>query len=385
MGDSFVIYVVDDAEASRLTLSTALSSIYRVESFETAEDCLARLAVAMPDLFLLDVDLPGMSGFVLCQQIRQRPDGATTPVIFISALDDLDSRLTGYEAGGSDFVVKPYKMAEIKQKVEVARRILEQESLLQLRAEEASTMATSILASMGEYAGLIHFLRELNTCQDWDAVARAFLDLLGTYGLEGILQLRDDTRILTFSPKGKDRPLEIAVIHKLRKMGRIFEFKTHGAYNYERNTILVNNMPLDDPELCGRIRDNLAIAAESIDAKLQAIGDAAERQRLQQEQTRAIQLRTQSSVGQALRDLQVSIDSFNLKYALAKRRGTTLGVTLQSDLLSAFAYLGLSADQESSVLSLVHAKTDELIRLYDFSEDMQATFAALLSNLKDIH
>jgi DNA-binding response OmpR family regulator len=208
-----VIYVVDDAEASRVSLASSLSAQYKVESFETAEDCLAKLETSMPDLFLLDVDLPGMNGFERCQRILQRPDGSNALLIFISALDDLDARIAGYEAGGTDFVVKPYKIAEIKQKVEVARRILEQESLLHLRVEEASSMATSILASIGEYAGLIHFLRALNTCQDWDAVARIFLELLGTYGLDGVIQLRDDARTQTFSPKGKDRPLEVAVLH----------------------------------------------------------------------------------------------------------------------------------------------------------------------------
>ncbi|MEN9491622.1 MAG: hypothetical protein RJA63_2071 [Pseudomonadota bacterium] len=382
MGDAFVIHIVDDAEASRLSLASALGTSHTVESFETAEDCLARLETVMPDLFLLDVDLPGMNGFELCQRIRQHPEGATTPVIFISALDDLDSRIEGYEVGGTDFVVKPYKMAEVKQKVEVAKRIIEQESLLHLKAAEASSMVSTILISIGEYAGLINFLRELNTCHDHRTVAQSFLSLLGSYGLDGVIQLRDDNKIRTYSPKGDDRPLEIAVIHKVRKMGRIFEFKTHGAYNYERTTILINNMPVEDRDLCGRIRDNLAIAAESIDAKLEAISASDTIQRLQRERSQAAENRTQSGIGHVLKDLSTTLDGFNRKYALARQRGTTLSVSLQAELLSSFAYLGLSADQEASVLSLVHEKTDELVNLYDFSEEMRATLTALSAKLE---
>jgi hypothetical protein len=90
----------------------------------------------------------------------------------------------------------------------------------------------------------------------------------------------------------------------------------------------------------------------------------------------------QSGIGQALSDLQTTLETFNRKYALARQRGTTLSVSLQAELLSAFAYLGLSADQEASVLSLIQDKTDALLNLYDFSDEMRATLMALSAKLQ---
>lgn len=384
MKDCFTIFIVDDAEATRRVLESAFSATHHVECFETAENCLDKLQTKVPDLFLLDVDLPGMNGFDLCKEIRKQSTGKTTPVIFISALDDLDARIEGYEVGGTDFVVKPYKLAEIKQKVEVAKRMVEHESLLHLKVEEATSLTSTILASIGEYAGLLNFLRELNACNSQREIAQAFLGLLNAFSLNGAIQLRHDGQVHTYSPEGENRPLEIAVIDKVRTMGRIVEFKTHGAYNYDRTTILINNMPVEDSDLCGRIRDNLAIAAESIDAKLQALAAIETIQSLQLQQAQAAKQRTQSGIGTILQELHNTIENFNQKYALAKQKGTALGINLQSDLLSSFAYLGLSADQESSILSLVHDKTDQLICLYDFSEEMRITLERLSTRLSSM-
>ncbi|WP_018605607.1 response regulator [Uliginosibacterium gangwonense] len=381
MSEPFSIFIVDDAEATRRVLESAFSAQYTVESFASAEECLERLKTGMPNLFLLDVDLPGMNGFDLCRQIRAQETGQTRPVIFISALDDLDSRLEGYKAGGTDFMVKPYKLAEVKQKVEVTQRAVLHESMLHLRVAEANTMTSTVMSSLGEYAGLLNFLRELNYCENYRAIAEAFLGLLAVYQLRGAVQLRIQGQEYTFSPEGENQPLAISVIRKVREMGRVVEFKQHAAYNYESTSILVNSMPLDDPDLCGRIRDNLCIAAESIDAKLGALETAETMQKLKLQQAEEIQEHTQSEITTLLLELQATIESFRQKYATAQQAATAVNAELQSKLLSAFAYLGLSEEQEANVLSLVHDNMETVIRLYNFNAETQQTLANLAERL----
>lgn len=384
MNEPFSIFIVDDAEATRRVLESAFSAQYKVESFATAEDCLERLKAGMPSLFLLDVDLPGMNGFDLCRQIRLQEMGQTRPVIFISALDDLDSRLEGYKAGGTDFMIKPYKLAEVKQKVEVTQRAVQQESMLHLRVAEANTMTATVITSLGEYAGLLNFLRELNYCDNFRAIAEAFLGLLAVYQLRGAIQLRTQGQEYTFSPEGENQPLEVSVIAKVREMGRVVEFKQHAAYNYESTSILVNSMPLDDPDMCSRIRDNLCIAAESIDAKLSALETAETIQNLKLQNAEEIHTHTQGEITSLLLELQNTIDSFRQKYALAQHAATAVNAELQSKLLSAFAYLGLNEEQEANVLSLVHDNMETVIRFYNFSTETQQTLANLAKRLQEL-
>lgn len=384
MSKLFKVFIVEDAEPARRLLETALSADYAVETFPTAEDCMARVSepALMPNLFLLDVDLPGINGFDLCRQIHQMNGGDTVPVIFVSALDDLESRLEGYKAGGSDFVVKPYKIAEIRQKVEVAQRLVQRESMLHLRVAEANSMACTVMSSLGEYAGLLNFLRELNYCEHERALAEAFLGLLAVYQLRGAIQLRLRGNRCTFSPEGENRPLEESVIAKVSEMGRIVEFKQYAAYNYDRVSILINNMPLADPDTCGRIRDNLCIAAESIETKLNALETASTVQQLQVQQAQMQRARTQSDIGDLVEALQQTIEHFNEKYTRAQHSMATLSTELQGKLLASFAYLGLNEAQEGELLSMVHDKISAIAQLYNFSAETQQVLAEISERLR---
>ena len=112
------ILVVDDHPASRMTAVAILS----VEGYEVleAESGLAALKAVMqtqPDLILLDVMMPEMDGFEVCRQLKQDEQTRLIPVIFITALSDRQARISGIEAGGDDFLSKPFDRLELAARV----------------------------------------------------------------------------------------------------------------------------------------------------------------------------------------------------------------------------------------------------------------------------
>lgn len=112
------ILVVDDHPASRMTAVAILS----VEGYEVleADSGLAALDAVMqsqPDLILLDVMMPGMDGFEVCRQLKQDEQTRLIPVIFITALHDRLARIQGIEAGGDDFLSKPFDRLELAARV----------------------------------------------------------------------------------------------------------------------------------------------------------------------------------------------------------------------------------------------------------------------------
>lgn len=112
------ILVVDDHPASRMTAVAILS----VEGYEVleAESGLAALEAVMqsqPDLILLDVMMPGMDGFEVCRLLKQDEQTRLIPVIFITALSDRRARISGIEAGGDDFLSKPFDRLELAARV----------------------------------------------------------------------------------------------------------------------------------------------------------------------------------------------------------------------------------------------------------------------------
>lgn len=83
------------------------------------------------DVLVLDVMMPGLSGFSLCEQLRQ--EGVTTPILFLTALDQLDDKIRGFAAGADDYLVKPFAMDELVCRIEALSRRISRQQLRLLR------------------------------------------------------------------------------------------------------------------------------------------------------------------------------------------------------------------------------------------------------------
>ena len=106
------ILVVDDEPAITDLLATALRYMgYRVSTAASGHAALEAAASAAPDLVVLDVMLPDIDGFEVCRRLRDARD--FVPVIFLSARDSEDDRVTGFVRGGDDYVTKPFSLEEL--------------------------------------------------------------------------------------------------------------------------------------------------------------------------------------------------------------------------------------------------------------------------------
>jgi CheY-like chemotaxis protein len=313
-----------------------------------------------------------MDGYELCRTIKALPESRSIPVVFISGHDDLDAVMAGYDAGGEDYVVKPVDTVILQHKIENLRRIEEDKKLLLGQVKDTDDLATLVLANLDEYAVLIKFLRSLNECGTIQETVEAILRSLAAFHLEGAVQIRLRNFEKTFSKAGENWPLEIAVIKHIRSLDRIFEFRTHCAYNFEHITILVTNMPVADADLCGRIRDHLAIAAEAADARLMALQSFTDNASMRDE-IRYLLL----AVGQ-------TVESYRQKYDEARYRGSVYTTRILDDLLAAFAHLGMSSEQEEEILAMVKDRSNTLIDIYDIAGESQATLGELSQKLAGI-
>ncbi|WP_392536056.1 HD domain-containing phosphohydrolase [Nostoc sp. C117] len=112
------VLVVDDHAASRMTAVALLG----MEGYDVIEADSGSIVVRLvtekqPDLILLDVMMPGMDGFEVCQLLKQDEQTRLIPVIFITALNDRRSRIRGIEVGGDDFLTKPFDRVELAARV----------------------------------------------------------------------------------------------------------------------------------------------------------------------------------------------------------------------------------------------------------------------------
>lgn len=112
------ILIVDDIPANIQLLSQVLIEHgYKVRKLISGERALKAVELQAPDLILLDIKMPGMDGYEVCRQLKASEATCGIPVIFISALDDVFDKVKGFEAGGADYIIKPFEPVEVLARV----------------------------------------------------------------------------------------------------------------------------------------------------------------------------------------------------------------------------------------------------------------------------
>jgi len=142
------ILVVDDQDANiQLVCGFLLREGYEVEPASNGPMALERLAAQLPDLILMDVLMPGMDGFAVCERIRLIPECASIPVIFLSAADESEFIVKALESGGVDYITKPFRQVELIARVRthlalkssrdrMAKLLLEKDQLMEVLAHD---------------------------------------------------------------------------------------------------------------------------------------------------------------------------------------------------------------------------------------------------------
>jgi two-component system, sensor histidine kinase and response regulator len=134
------ILIVDDTPANLNVLTSMLTQQgYKVRPAISGEVAVKAVAVDVPDLILLDIRMPNMNGYEVCQRLKSNDRTMDVPIIFISALDDLEDKLKAFEVGGVDYITKPFQIEEVLARVQSQLMLVAQrrqiESLSDLKDE----------------------------------------------------------------------------------------------------------------------------------------------------------------------------------------------------------------------------------------------------------
>lgn len=118
------ILVVDDTPANLQFLTRILvEDGFRVRPAADGPLALQSVAAKVPDLILLDVKMPVMDGYEVCRRLKADARSRNVPVIFISALDDIGDKVSGFEAGGADYITKPFYQDEVLARIKIHLRL----------------------------------------------------------------------------------------------------------------------------------------------------------------------------------------------------------------------------------------------------------------------
>jgi adenylate cyclase len=161
------ILVVDDTPLNVKLLADLLGvSGYEVDTAASGEEGLAKVVSFGPDLLLLDVVMPGMSGYEVCKKLRAAPETEALPVVLVTALDPEQERVKGLEAGADDFLSKPVNRPELLARVKSLLRISTLHERVQAQAAELAewnqALEQRVESQVGELERLARLRRFLS-------------------------------------------------------------------------------------------------------------------------------------------------------------------------------------------------------------------------------
>lgn len=170
INDKFNILVVDDTPDNLRLLSAMLTTQgHEVRKALNGKMALSACQVNLPDLILLDVNMPEMDGYEVCQQLKADEKTSRIPVIFVSALDDVLDKVKAFDVGGADYITKPFHTAEVMSRIEnqINLRALQiklhkknihlQKTLEDLKAAQVQQIQNEKMVALGHLvAGIAH-------------------------------------------------------------------------------------------------------------------------------------------------------------------------------------------------------------------------------------
>jgi CheY-like chemotaxis protein len=152
------ILVADDTATNLEFVDSILGSDYEILVATHGQEAIELAQAELPDLILMDVVMPGMDGYEACRYLKADDCTSHIPVLFLTALADMDALVKGFEAGGVDFVTKPFRPEELQ------ARVRTHIALKQARDREAA-LRKELEASLAEIKQLSGLLPICATCK----------------------------------------------------------------------------------------------------------------------------------------------------------------------------------------------------------------------------
>ena len=153
------ILIVDDTAANLRLLAGMLSEQhYRVRPVSDGESALKAAQASVPDLILLDINMPGMSGYQVAQKLKVVQATREIPIIFISALNEVLDKVKAFDSGGVDYITKPFQLEEVLARVEthltlrqLQRQLQQSNEVLETRVQERTAESLQLNQSLDRF------------------------------------------------------------------------------------------------------------------------------------------------------------------------------------------------------------------------------------------
>jgi len=342
-----------------------------VQFLDSGEACLEALQESTPDLIVLNTETANLSGFDICKKIREETKLEHLPVLFVSTDSSIDSRLKSYAAGGDDYVVTPIDNSELKAKI---KTLLKRKTALDAAKKEVSDVTSStldILRSMGEVSAVVHFLQGTCSCNSYESLAKKVIKAHEDLELDVAIQMRVNGEKLHFFTNDVENPLEESVFEYISNKGRLIDFGQRTAINYPYISIIIRNMPTDNKDMHGRVRDHAAIIGQGADSKVKGL-------------LAEMAVKTQrESLLTIINQIETTIVKIDKDYKSQQKSSELILASVSESLEESFLSLALSGEQEEYLRDFVGEAEDKINFIFESGLKLDDEFSVILSQINE--
>jgi len=373
MNDSKRILVVDDEPLNReIMIEFLCDEFSQVEVSISGEECLKVCRKELPDIVLLDVNMPGLDGYQTCLKLKDMDHENKISVIFVSAHGKAEDRIEGYNAGAVDYLVKPFEPEELLQKIN--RTLKYQNDITDLRSSVASSnkVAFSAMTVSSELGEIIRIMEEMFLVTEYDELSKKYFEWSQSMELNSCIRIKTESFEYCWSDNVSSPPIERETLELLAGKGRIFSFESRTQFNGSCVQILVKNMPKDDEAKYGRLIDTLPVILTGIDKCITRIYELSLKEQQQKHiqetiaEIRTISSQTSSTFEEMQNDILTVFNEF------------------QTSLDWEIPRMGLEDDQEKLIMKLADNCLEKSHKATDIGCGIKADLDKIILLLQDI-
>lgn len=360
------ILVLETANTVAEYCSDQNCGIYQLESVRDLDAAFACLEKNTPIIILIETGKLEFDGLAACKTLSRDAKTQNIPIMLLASDSGLENEIEAYLAGAYDYLEQPIDPAKLLHKLDFFRKHRSLTQQLTVEAKNAADTALSLMVGNNELGQAIRFVERSYAVIDYQSLADAFLSVTDNLGLKCGLYFNSNTGPMFYGSGGVISPIESDLLLRLHDTAdRIMDFSNRTIFRYPRISLIVKNMPLDDMEKYGRIKDLMPSMLGAADARVGSLD------------TEAALVKQTNDVRESYQLVRETLQ--NLAANFTNNQQKTLN-TMQ-DMLNELDYrlpsMGLEEDQESYLIGRVDAAVSEAATINNNGEELNHAFQSI--------
>lgn len=373
MSSQTKILIVDDSPEDIRLLMSELKSEFQITAATSADLALQMISETLPDIVLMDVNMPGTDGYTACSILKDSQETAGIDVIFLSSNDSTDEVLKGFNAGASDYIVKPYAPLILLSKIKACITRRSDLHKLTEAAKYAGAVAMSAMSDTGDLGTIVNFLRSSFAIKTAPDLCHEICSALSAFGLTACAYIYLDEGGVFAGTEGSPSELEMNLIKRIITSPEpIITIGNRLLLIKPGVVLLIKNLP-ESSEKAARIKDHLMILLEGIIAKVISLNSQAKLNQL-----------LSSNISRVIKNAEHALIDIHETQEAHKKQSIDIMEKMVREVEASFFNMGLTDQQEEQLLEIMTKAVSESLSHFEAGLEIDNKISGIIDSLATV-